>query len=45
MTPRGEYAEFDDNGSPIVYNYDDLVYFNKKAYVSTRSTNLGHPLR
>lgn len=30
MTPRGEYAEFDDNGSPIVYNYDDLVYFNKR---------------
>jgi len=45
MTPRGEYIEFDDNGVPVVYNYDDLVYFKKKAYVATRGENLGHPLR
>ena len=37
MTPRGEYSEFNEDGTQVVYNYDDLVYYNKKAYVATRS--------
>jgi len=45
MRLRGEYSEFDENGLPIIYEYDDLVYFNKKAYAATRSTDLYHPLR
>jgi hypothetical protein len=44
MTPRGEYSQFNEDGTQVVYNYDDLVYYNKKAYVATRREELGHPI-
>lgn len=44
MNVRGEYIEYDENGNPVQYVLDDVVEYNKKTYVATRSENVGHPL-